>query len=134
MSQENVEIVARIYGEFALQEAGLAWIDPNVVVRQDPAIVGTERAYHGHEGFVQSIRDIGAAFEDMRFTPEKLTAMGDRVLATVTFTARGRGSGMEVRHLIGQVWTLREGLVVSVEAYASAAEARDAVGLAESGS
>jgi ketosteroid isomerase-like protein len=131
MSQGNAEIVASIYGEFALREEGLALIDPDVVIQQDPAVVGTERTYHGHAGFVQSIRDIGAAFEDMRFVPGKFTEIGDRVLATVTMTARGRESGIEVRRVLGHVWTMRDGLVVRVEAYASAAEALEAVGITE---
>lgn len=110
MSQENVQIVASIYGEFAMREEGLALIHPDVVIRQDPAVVGTERTYHWHEGFVQSILDIGAALDD---------------------TARGRESGIEVRQVVGHVWTLRAGLVVRVEAYASAAEAFEAVCLPE---
>jgi len=131
MTQGNAEVVARIYGEFALREEGLVLIDPDVVIQQDPGVVGTEGTYHGHAGFVQSILDIGAVFEDMRFVPEKLTEIGDRVLATVTMTARGRESGVELRQVLGHVWTLRDGLVVRVEAYASAAEALEAVGLSE---
>ena len=129
--EENIEIVRRIYGEFALRDEGLALIDPDVVIQQDPGALGTEQTYSGHDGFVQSILDIGAVFDDMQFVTERLTAIDDRVLAIVTMTARGRESGVEVQQVVGHIWTLREGLVVHVEVHASAAEALEAVGLGE---
>jgi ketosteroid isomerase-like protein len=47
-----------------------------------------------------------------------------------TIRGRGRGSGVEIRHhQTAMIWTLREGLVLRMEAYPDPQEALEAAGL-----
>ena len=139
MSEENVETVARLYEAFLGGPEGIASrpalflksLDPDLEVHQDPTVLGTAATYHGYEGLLRSIGDVMVAFDDLRMVPEKLTATGDRVVATVTMTARGKESGVQINERIGHIWTFRAGRVVKLEAYAHAAEALEAAGLSE---
>ena len=54
-----------------------------------------------------------------------------RVVATVRFRARGRGSGIEVDGRLYDVFTLRDGKIVRMDQFTEQSEALEAVGLRE---
>jgi ketosteroid isomerase-like protein len=60
--------------------------------------------------------------------PEEFADMGDRVVVTVRFRARGRGSGTPVDARLYDVFTLRDGKIVRMDQFAERAEALEAVG------
>jgi ketosteroid isomerase-like protein len=69
--------------------------------------------------------------EEIRFDPERLWEAGDSVVVALRLTAKGRQTAIAVEQRTGAVWTLREGKVIRVRAYASASEALQAAGIRE---
>jgi hypothetical protein len=59
-----------------------------------------------------------------------VAAAGERYLVLLHITGHGPGSGVSIDLRIGQVWTLRDGLVWRADAYPTQEEARAAAGLA----
>ncbi len=61
----------------------------------------------------------------------EFTAAGDRVLVDTKLHARGRATGIETEQRAFVVWTIREGLVMRLEAFAERGQALEAAGLQE---
>jgi ketosteroid isomerase-like protein len=89
MSQENVEIVRRFL-VVDLDEL-LAYVDRDIV--WNPV---EESSAQGPEAVRASTERWKSEWDDYQLIPEEFVDMGDRVVATVRFRARGRGSGIEV--------------------------------------
>ena len=85
----------------------------------------------GREAVLSFFGDQAEMFDDVRIELERLSEAGDRVLAFIRVTARGRASGAGVDISIGHVWTVRDGLVVRGEGYGDRDEAVRAAGLSE---
>ena len=137
MSQENVEIVRRVYEATAQRDrdAVLELYDPEAewdVSRDDPMrqMFGTD-VYRGREGFRRFFRKWYEAWEDIRNEPEELIDAGDDVVVVVTDRARGRASGAEVARTHAAVWTVLDGKVVRVAWFPTRAEALEAAGRSE---
>ena len=137
MSQENVEIIARLYENFLAKPERLMspeileFFDPAVEIRQSASILGTEGTFHGYEGLLQSAREVIESFHDVQFVPQGITDAGDQVVATVEFRGTGKESGVEVRQTVAHVWVLRADRIVAWHVYFDPATALEAVGLSE---
>jgi ketosteroid isomerase-like protein len=70
-------------------------------------------------------------WDDYELIPEEFADTNDRVVVTVRFRARGRGSGVEIDARLYDVFTLREGKIVRMDQFAEQSEALEAVGLSE---
>jgi ketosteroid isomerase-like protein len=139
MSQENVEIVRRVFEAVARgdTEAVLSLYDPDVEWDGSrhtwSTVMGdTHAAWHGHEGLRKWSREYYAMWEALDDEVEELIEAGDRVVSVVTTRARGRASGAEVewKHNAG-VWTVQKGRIVRVVWFPTRAEALEAAGLSE---
>jgi ketosteroid isomerase-like protein len=75
--------------------------------------------YRGHEQVRGYVEDWLGTFEDLRIELEAPTEVGDHIVAVVHGRARGRASGLELNNRFCQVWTLRDGLAVGMDEYAS---------------
>ena len=60
-------------------------------------------------GFLENLRPLAEAFEDIQVEPEEFVEVGDELVVVVHTTARGQGSGISVDNRIAHVWTLRDG-------------------------
>jgi ketosteroid isomerase-like protein len=125
MSQENVEIVRRFLVVDDLDEA-LRYADPGIV--WNPV---EELSAQGHDAVRASTARWKSEWDDYELIPEEFADMGDRVVVTVRFRARGRGSGIEVDARLYDVFTLRGGKIVRMDQFAEQSEALEAVGLSE---
>ena len=76
--------------------------------------------------FIEAIEKLLESWEYWRAEPEKLTAVGDRVVAIVRYRTRGRGSGLDVEGRESALWTLRDGKVVRYQWFHEPAEATEA--------
>jgi uncharacterized protein len=132
MSQENVEIVRRIYAswepgsspsESNLLHPEIEWVNPPYAVEP-----GTRR---GIDAFTSITDELDDRFEDFRMEVERLIDVGDRVVVTATMRGRGTGSGVEVENRHGSIWTVRDGRAVRFQWFQEPEEAREAVGLRE---
>jgi ketosteroid isomerase-like protein len=131
MSQENVEIVRRAYVVLAEQgvEAVLAFADPQFEATTPPSLASEPDTYRGHEGVRRYFGSFGDAMEGVYFEGQEFTSVGDKVLVDTKMHARGRATGIETVQRAFLVWTLREGMVTSVETFAEQGQALEAAGL-----
>ena len=125
MSLENVEVVRRFLVVDDLDEA-LADVDPGIV--WNPV---EESSAQGHDPVRASTARWKSEWDDYELIPEEFADMGDRVVVTVRFRARGRGSGIEVDARLYDVFTLRGGKIVRMDQFAEQSEALEAAGLSE---
>jgi ketosteroid isomerase-like protein len=121
MSNENVEIVRRfVLGDF---DEVLAYVDPGIVwnpVEESPT--------EGPAAVRASTERWKREWDDYELTPEDFVDMGDRVLVTVRFRARGRGSGIAVGARLYDLFTLRDGKIVRMDQFSERSEALEAAG------
>src|SRR6478672_6473810 len=129
MSQENVEIVRRMYQSYAEGELAIAldYFDPEVAFSQ-PALEPGAGTFHGHEGVSQAMAKWTAAWKDYRVQVEDLADLGEHVLADTRHRGRGRHSGVEVDQHIFQVLTLCNGKIVRMRMYYDRGDALKAAG------
>ncbi len=137
MSQENVEIVRRIYAAVSERDTTtvLDTYDPEVewdFSRSPFVTVFERRVYRGHEG----IRDLAherreEAWENIVDDLDELIDAGEHVICVVTSRGRGRTSGAEVGRTHAAVWTIRDNKVVRVVWFPTREEALEAAGLRE---
>ena len=133
MSQENVEIVRRVF-ELGLNRdtarAALELYDTELV--WDVSRLGVadfgRGVYHGHEGLRDWFRQWYAAWENTRNELEDLIEVGGHVLSIHTQRGLGRESGIEVTIQQFAVWTLLDEKVIRVTWFKTLAEAMSAAG------
>ena len=138
MSEENVEIVRRIYEALARRDTTtiFALYDPEVEFYfargtfQDR--IGDAGVYRGYAGLREIDRELRGAFENFETTYEDLIDAGERVVSVSRYRARGRGSGIEVDGpLQFGLWTIRNHRVVRVDWFDTREQAIAAAGLSE---
>jgi len=134
MSEENVEIVRRALEAWGRGDpkAVADLLDPDVEWSMPPNIpeAGT---YTGRDEVLRRLEEFLEAWDDLGVTVEELVDAGDRVVALVRYSGRGRESGIEIGGMTtdAQVWTVRNGKALRVELYGGTAEALQAAGLSE---
>ena len=136
MSQENVEIVRKVYeaaarGDtaaiFELYDSDIEW-DASRTERG--AVTG--RVARGKESLLKWLREWYEAWETINDDLEELIEVNDnKVISVMVQRGRGRASGIEVEDRLWTVWTIREGKVVRVVWFPTSAEAFEAVGVSE---
>src|SRR5262245_25926097 len=97
MSQENVEIVWRALEAWGRgdRQAVVDLLDPEVEWSM-PANIPDAGIYRGRDEVVQRLEEFLDAWEDLAVTVEELVDAGDRVVAFVRYSGRGRESGIEI--------------------------------------
>lgn len=133
MSQENLDIVRRVYDSLEHPDASVrALWHPEVEfdVSRDifGAVVGGGR-YRGVEGVRSWMLDLYAAWDRMDIDCEELIEAGEQVISVLRVHGRGRTSGIELEYHPAGVWTLRGGKIVRVVWFATRGDALEAVGL-----
>jgi len=133
MSQENVEIVRRLYevwnGPNGREEALAFLSDDFEFVNPDYAVEPGTR--HGHAGWSQAMNSLGAAFHHIEHEVGEARDLGDRVLCFTTFVARTSADSVAIRQDEPQLWTLRDGKVTRLQWFHDRDEALEAAGLSE---
>ena len=131
MSEADLETIRRVYKAWNSPEgmaAALPLMDPDIeYVNPESAIEGGTR--RGYAGMTEVLAAVEGSFVDYVHDPHRLVEAGDKVMAYVTFRARGRDSGAVVEKPEQHVWTLREGRVVRFEWFHDEAAAKAAAGL-----
>jgi ketosteroid isomerase-like protein len=134
MSQDNVEVVRRIYDLWNRGEidAATELFDPEVVWHGYTHLPDSGRR-DGVDAVRAWVTDFAEAWGEIQVGIERLNEVGDdAVLALVRMSGRGRDSGAAVTSGVdGHLWTIRAGKVVAVRMYQGSREALEAVGLSE---
>jgi ketosteroid isomerase-like protein len=141
MSQENVELVRRLYAELASEgstrefeqrltdEALAAFLDPGIEwVPVAESLLAVD-SYRGFDGTRRFWGEFLSAWEEYRVEPLKFYDAGDQVAVVVHIV--GRTHGLEVDETRSSLLTIRDGRVVRVEAFPDPEGALEAVGLSE---
>src|SRR5207248_11749530 len=87
--------------------------------------------YHGADGLRRWMDGWGDTMDEIRFEADELIDAGDRVVAVTRLVTRSSTTGIELDQTVAMVWTLRDGLAVRMDPYATREEALAAVGLGE---
>ena len=118
MSKENVEIVRRAYDALRQGEhtAFFAALDPEIelVLPEGGMNAGTRQGAHEVRRFLEGYFE---SFENFQIVAEEFFETGDRVVAFLHQSGRGRASGVEIETRFAHVLTLRGGKVRRVEAF-----------------
>ena len=122
MSEENVEIVRRVYEGWSRGDfSGIEHFDPNIdfetVDWPAPA-----RA-RGIEKMARVWGETLSAWNDFRAVPTKYSDYGSNILVLNHIEARGKGSGADVSALTASLWTIEGGKVVRLALYWDTARA-----------
>jgi ketosteroid isomerase-like protein len=125
MSEENVEIVRRVYegwarGDFSEGEAFHPEVEFEMVDWPHPA------TFRGVEEMRRTWQTTLSAWDDFRAEPDDLVDYGDNVLVLNSIRGRGKGSGAEVSAQTATVWTLEAGKVVRLALFWDTALAQEA--------
>jgi ketosteroid isomerase-like protein len=131
MPNDNIEIVRRGYE--AMNESGieaaLELFDPDVELDFSPEVSPEPQTLRGHDAIRRWFEALAEVMEEVRIEPDEFINAGDRVVVPVRLIGTGRGSGIEAVQRVTQVWTIRDGRAVRMDAYAEKASALAAVGL-----
>ncbi|MBA3326748.1 MAG: nuclear transport factor 2 family protein [Solirubrobacterales bacterium] len=113
----NIDMVRRIYSDGLFDddvEGLLALVDPGIEF-VNPAEAVESGVRRGPAAIRAAVRSARESFAWSRHELGGLFGGGDRVVAVVTFRARGHGSGAELSQEEAHTWTFREGRILRFE-------------------
>ena len=130
MSQENVETIRRIYDASNRGDWEAAFGD----AREDLEVTfkaGPNSGTHRGREEVQAVfEDLLAGFDLWITEPLEFFESGDEVVAVVNNRLRPKGgTSGEFEYRNGHIWTIRDGVVVSLVGFPTPEEAIEAAGL-----
>ena len=132
MSQKNVEIV-RAYFTARSQtgrEGVFEFLSPDVVWQSRTDLPDTQ-TYTGHDGVRALFSRFREVMDGMWFEPDDFISGEDRVVVSLRWGGRGKGSGVVFEEHETWVFTVGDGLIVRVEEYGTMKAALAAAGLSE---
>jgi ketosteroid isomerase-like protein len=126
MSQKNVEVIRMLFEAYRRgdYDAALECLAPDVHYE-----TGQEIPADGRDAVRTMWERWEGAWDEIETVPEEFIDAGDRVVVTVRYLGKGRGSGITYKDLLFDVYTLRDGLCVHKKEFRSKDEALAAAGL-----
>jgi ketosteroid isomerase-like protein len=133
MSQENVEIVRRLYHAFNEGTTDLDLWHADAELR--PAFIGgglvEGTVYRGHQGVSEFLAMQAETWASVIAEPVEIRDLGAYILVETRLQAAGRASGIELTEVTWNVIEVRNGKVANLRAYTDQEDAFEAVGLSE---
>ncbi|MEA2376993.1 MAG: hypothetical protein QOI45_1407 [Thermoleophilaceae bacterium] len=93
-----------------------------------PVSALTGRAYLGHEGIAEWLRDVDDSFASAQIVPLELHDLGAKVLALTEFLVEGHESRVPLGSELGLVCDIVDGHIASWLGFFNHADAREAAG------
>jgi ketosteroid isomerase-like protein len=135
MSEENVELVRRVYAALTRGDGDTlhALAAPELVVDFSRRLVEPVVVRGRDEALASFLSQAREAWDDWpAWEPQELIDADDKVVAFIRTSARGKGSGVEVEAYVWNLWTFRDGKAVEFEYFGDdQAAALKAAGLRE---
>jgi ketosteroid isomerase-like protein len=132
MSQENVEIVGRIYEAFQSGDLDRVTqlVSPDIELRGTSGGLSEGSVARG----IAAVREMfegwdEEVWEEIRLSPQEFIDAGDQVVVLQHELRRGRGSGVEVESETAVLFELRDGRVIRMQGFMNPDEALAAAGL-----
>ncbi len=134
MSQENVEIVRRVFEAASDGEVGALFhvADPGIRVYPRSEEPDADDEYEGLDGLMDYLVNWYSQWDDYQTDPIEIIDAGKHVLVVARERGRVDRTGVEVEENFTHSFVLRDGKVVEWHMYDSHAAALEAVGLSES--
>ena len=85
-----------------------------------------EAVFYGDDGYLELWRYWLEAFEDIRWDPEEIIDLGDKLLVTTQQRGHGSGSGVAVSKPVFQLFGFQRGLVVRQDDFLDRSKALEA--------
>jgi ketosteroid isomerase-like protein len=139
MSEENVEIMRRVYEAF--NRWGVQpWGEPSVEI---PPLLHPEVEFHTHpsapeagvyrgrEAVIEYHTRVFGQFESISVELEELVPVGESVVSVTRQHTTPRGSDSEIVQRVVDVWTIRDGLLAERKPFPTREAALEAVGTRE---
>jgi ketosteroid isomerase-like protein len=128
MSQENVEVVKQAYDAYVRGDlsGALEYYDADVTFNPNE-----ELPIRGHGAVRAYLERWEEPWEDYEVEAEEFIDAADRVVVTVHFKGRGKGSGIEIDARSHHVHALRDGKIVRMDEYTDRNQAFEAAGLSK---
>ena len=128
LTQGNIEIVRWAYEAIHARDVDKlkTMTTPDLVLRASPATDG--KVHHGPEGIGEVFQAIRDRWQEFRVQALEFYDAGNRVLVLGTILTKGKNED-GIASTAGQVWTLEDGKVASVEAFLDTESAIRAAGL-----
>ena len=132
MSEENVEVIRKLYELFARRDVARAfpeYADPNLELRVPPLYPDTPQVFRGREGVERWIAMIDEVWAEWRFEPERYLDAGPTVVVLARLIAEGGASGIHLEREVAHLWEVSRGRATSIRVYLNQADALEAAGL-----
>jgi ketosteroid isomerase-like protein len=140
MSQENVEIVRRVYsfhpdaagvvrGDF--DQVFLDYFHPDFELVAPSAYPDIEPVYRGQEGVRRWFGQLDEIWDDWRFAAERFFDADSRVVVFVRVSGTAKHSGAALAISAAHILTLRSGRITRGDVFLDRSEALEAAGLRE---
>jgi ketosteroid isomerase-like protein len=133
MSRENVEVVRAMYEAANAGDdldANFELLAPDVEFHVSGAFPDLDSVYRGHEGMRKLNEALNEPWASLSLEPVEFIDTGSDVLVLSQFRAVGR-DGMEVQRELANLWTVRDGLILRMQAFPDHDSALEATGLSE---
>ena len=131
MSQENVEIVRRLY-ELAPHAD---WDQVKLLISRDVEIDQSRfpdgGLGHGRDEFRAFFRRWFGAWDELNIDVRRFIDLGERVVVLMRLSGRGKGSGVPATLDAADVVTVEDGTLTRLVGYLDHREALEAAGLSE---
>ena len=129
MSEENVEIVRRMYEAFYGGDAAgaLAYFDPEVVIDLSRRLEGG--IGHGRDQLNTMIGEWVGTFDEWREEIAEMRDRGAEVYVLAVQHGRGKESGVEVQERYALIYELMGDKIARMTMYGEPADALEAIGL-----
>jgi ketosteroid isomerase-like protein len=131
MSQENVEMVRRMYAAFTSGDAttALSYFDPEIVVDATHRVDG--RVGRGFEELGRILAEWMSTWDEWHQEVEEMRDLGDSVLVIETQRGLGKGSGVQWEGRFGMLYEMRGGKITRWTIFDDLRKALEAAGLSE---
>ena len=129
MSQQSAEIVGRVYEALNRGDWGASLCDvhPEFELTTERGLdAGTLQGREAVQAFGE---DYAAMFDSVVFEPERFLEQGDQVLVLLTRRGRPRGGSVDIVVRNAHLWTIRDGVILSMRSFPDAEDALEATGL-----
>jgi ketosteroid isomerase-like protein len=129
VSLENAEIVRQFYEAFNRRAWDAMFRDAHPdfeLTTQRGVTAGTRRGRKQTQEFAE---DYAEAFGKVIWEPEEFFEGDDQIVVFVKILSRPHGGNVDMEARVGNLWTIRDGTVLSLKTFAVREDALEAAGL-----